>query len=544
MANVARHLDRFAADAPERPAVRAAVRRRPGQWESQSFAVLAARSRRIASGLLAQGLVRGDRVSLLVEPGIDLIAITYACLRAGLVPVLIDPGMGRSSFLACVERMAPAALIGVRRAHVARLLFRHAFRTCRVRVGVGPGPHFGALRLDALEAAGDGRFTHADTTARETAAILFTSGSTGPAKGVVYTHGIFEAQVAALRDLYDLQPGEVDVACFPLFALFDNALGMTSVFPDMDPTRPAQCDPALIHRAVVESGATLAFGSPAIWRRVAPWCAARGERLGGLRRVLVAGAPVPPQLVEALRAVLPDGGDVHTPYGATESLPVSSVSGAEIVDASIRSHSETGGGNCIGRPAPGMDLRVIRIDDGPIASWSDELEVAAGELGELCVRGPVVTPAYAEDPGATALAKIDDGRGGVWHRMGDLGCVDGDGRFWFQGRKSHRLETELGVLPCVPTENAFNTHPAVRRTALVGVGARGSELPVLVIELEPSERPTEALADAILAHGRDRVATASRVTRTLFHPGFPVDVRHNAKIDRPLLAEWATEQLR
>lgn len=542
-ANVARHLDRHAADAPERAAVRAAVRGQPGRWRSETFAHLAARSRRLASGLLASGLRRGDRVSLLVEPGPDLIALTYACLRAGVVPVLIDPGMGRRAFLDGIERMAPAALIGVRRAHVARVLFRRAFRSCRVLVGVGRGPHFGATRLAALDAAGDGTFRHADTTADETAAILFTSGSTGPPKGVVYTHGIFEAQVEALRALYDLAPGEVDVACFPLFALFDNALGMTSVFPDIDPSRPATCDPALVHRAIVEGGATLSFGSPAIWRRVAPWCAERGETLGSLRRVLVAGAPVPPPLVEAIRAVLPAGGDVHTPYGATEALPVSSIAGEELLDAELRQRAETGGGNCVGRAAPGMELRVIGIDDGPLATWDDAEPVAPGALGELCVHGPVVTPAYAEDEAATALAKVADGAGGVWHRMGDLVRVDADGRVWFQGRKSHRLETAAGVLPCVPTENAFNTHPQVRRTALVGVGPAGAQAPVLVVELEDGAAASDALADAILAWGRDRTETAARVTAVLFHDGFPVDVRHNAKIDRLTLRDWAAARL-
>ncbi len=548
--NVARRLDAQAEAAPERVAVRAAVPRPwggRGGWSEVRFAALAERTRRLAAGLLAHDLAPGERVSILVRPGQDLIALTYACLRAGLIPVLIDPGMGRRSFLACIERMQPAALIGIRAAHLASAVFRSPFASCRLRVGVGPGPHLGALPLARIEAAGDPDFEGHPTNREDTAAILFTSGSTGPPKGVVYTHGIFDAQVEALRDLYALEPGEVDVACFPLFALFDNALGMTSVIPDLDPSRPATCDPARIHDAVGSSGATLTFGSPAIWRRVAPWCHSTGRDLSPLRRVLIAGAPVPPALIESLRALLPAGGDVHTPYGATECLPVSSISGSELTDADLRRRAETGSGNCVGRPAPGVEVRAIPISDSPLATLEAAGRVPDGELGELVVTGPTVTPAYAEEASATSLAKVIDDRGRLWHRMGDLVRLEADGTIWFQGRKSHRLETADGVLPCVPTENAFNTHPRVHRTALVGVGASGAQTPVAIVECEgglPSVRERDALAAELLAHARALTPIAERLERVLFHPSFPVDVRHNAKIHRLELRDWAERQSR
>ncbi|MHC4893328.1 MAG: fatty acid CoA ligase family protein [Planctomycetota bacterium] len=544
--NVTRRLDHQAEAAPDRVAVRAAVAGRPGRWVEASLAEIAERSRRIASGLLGTGLRPGERVTLLVKPGPDLIALTYGCLRAGIVPVLIDPGMGRKSFLACIQRMQPAALIGIRAAHIARMLFRTPFESCRVRVGVGPGPWLTSRSLARLEADGDPCFEGTPTSPEDTAAILFTSGSTGPPKGVVYTHGIFDAQVEALRDLYGLEPGEVDVACFPLFALFDNALGMTSVIPDLDPSRPATCDPRRIHEAIVSSGATLTFGSPAIWRRVAPWCHAEGRTLEPLRRILIAGAPVPPALIESLRALLPDGGDVHTPYGATECLPVSSVSGAELVDPGQRQRAESGAGNCVGRPAPGVRVRTIPITDAPLSDLDDAGQVEPGSLGELLVTGPTVTPAYAEDHDATALAKLTDTEGRTWHRMGDLARIESDGRIWFQGRKSHRLETTDGVLPCVPTENAFNTHPRVHRSALVGVGPAGEQVPVLVVECEgglPAASERESLTKELLSTARALTPTAERVVHVLFHPSFPVDVRHNAKIHRLELRDWAAHQL-
>ncbi len=529
-ANVSRHLAARAEEHPERCAVRAADGR------ALTFAEMEARVRRIGGGLRRLGLERGERACLFVPPGPDLIAITYALQRIGAVPVLIDPGMGRRNLLASVERIRPRALIAVPRAHVARRLFPRSFRSVELLVTVGRRLAWGGTTLADLERSG-GDALPGETAPDDEAAVLFTSGSTGPPKGVAYTHGNFEAQLAALRELYDLRPGETDVACFPLFALFDNALGMTSVFPELDPSRPGRCDPAKVFGAVEASGATFTFGSPAIWRRVLPWARANGRRFATLRRITIAGAPVPPPLVAGLRELLPAGGDVHTPYGATEALPVANVSGAELADG-LAARTLAGEGTCVGFPAPGVDVRAIRITDDAIARWSDDLEVPRGELGELCVRSPVVTREYKFEPGPTAAAKIA-GDAGLWHRMGDVGYVDGDGRIWFCGRKAHRLETEDGLLMPVPVENVYNPTPGVHRTALVGVGPRGSERPVLVVEPEPRSSRRE-----LPPRLREPRPHSDRVTDFLFHPAFPVDVRHNAKIHREELKRWAERKLR
>ena len=526
--NVSLHLRRQATDAPERVAVVAA------DGQALSFRELERRVDALARGLVQQGVARGMRVSLFVHPGPDLIALTHALFRVGAVPVLIDPGMGRRNLLACVERMKPRALIAVPRAHVARLLFPRAFRSVEILVTVGRRVGWGGVGLDALPRGGDGPFESAPTGRDDEAAILFTSGSTGPPKGVTYTHGNFVAQLEALRELYDLRPGEVDVACFPLFALFDNALGMTSVFPDLDPSRPSDCDPAKIVAAIEESSATFTFGSPAIWRRVLPFMNGLGRRFSTLRRITIAGAPVPPSLAAGLRALLPDGGDVHTPYGATESLPVASIAGAEI--ASLRDRIEAGAGTCVGRVAPHAEVRIIAITDDAIATFDDALLVAPGAIGEICVRSPATTQEYKAQPGPTALAKIADGPG-LWHRMGDVGYLDSDERLWFCGRKAHRIETAAGPLYPVPIENAFLDVPTVRRTALVGVGPRGSERPVLVVE--PSEGAARREVLSNIERRRSERDVAAPITAVRLHPSFPVDVRHNAKIHRLALKAWA-----
>ena len=528
--NVALDLRQQAEANPSGVAVRVPAGR--GKWREISFAGIEAESDALAYALDKRGFHAGDRVCVFVRAGIELIAVTYALFKLGAIPVLIDPGMGRKRLLACVEHIQPNGMVGIPAAILARQLFRRSFRSVERSFTV---PRAGKL---SKKFAGRAHFELACPALEDEAAILFTSGSTGPAKGVVYTYETFRAQLEALRALYNFRAGEVDVVCFPLFALFDTALGMTSVFPKIDPSHPGQCDPELIARAIRENKATLTFGSPAIWKRVVPWLIERGETLPSLRRVLIAGAPVPPSLVEGFHRVLEGGADVFTPYGATESLPVASISGREILER--REAAETGAGTCVGKIAPGIDCRLIRITDDAVEDWSDELEVEPGCEGEIVVRGPAVTRSYKFEPEHNRLSKIAGGEH-VWHRIGDIGRFDAEGRLWFCGRKSHRLQTEAGLVLPVPQENIFNTHPAVRRSALVGVGKPGEELPVLVVEpvKPPSGSERGTLAEEIASY-RAQLDGRITPTRVLFHKSFPVDVRHNAKIHRGELKAWAT----
>jgi acyl-CoA synthetase (AMP-forming)/AMP-acid ligase II len=391
--------------------------------------------------------------------------------------------------------------------------------------------------LAACRIPGPTAFPTVQSLPEDEAAILFTSGSTGPAKGVTYTHGIFDAQTRHIQEMYDIQPGEIDLACFPLFGLFSMAMGMTVVIPDMDPTKPAKADPNKLVEAIQTQGCTSAFGSPAIWKNVALRCRETGTTLPSMRRILMAGAPVPVWMHEAFEEILTDGAQLHTPYGATESLPVASIGSREVLQ-DTQAHTRRGGGSCVGRPAPGVDIRIIRISDEPIAEWSDDLEVPQGEIGEICVRGEVVTHEYKNEPVHTAAAKIQRGTE-ICHRIGDLGYLDDQGRLWFCGRKSHRVRLANGEeMYTVPCEAIFNEHPEVYRTALVGVDGA----PVIVVELEPGVRSDrEDIREQLLTLGRNSSLTAAS-NRVLFHPAFPVDVRHNAKINRVELAAWARQQ--
>lgn len=533
LSNVSMLLRSRAAESPDQTAVRT------WRGDAITYAGLEERVGAITRGLAELGVAIGDRASLFARPGIELVAVTHALLRLGAVPVLIDPGMGRAQLLACVERAAPRVLIGVPRAHVGRLLFPSAFRSVEVAVTIGRRVGWPGETLERVEGSRGAEPLLPIQPADALAAILFTSGSTGPAKGVAVTQRVFHAQTRSLAELYALEPGEVDGACFPLFALFDHALGLTTSFPPIDPSRPGSCDPAAVVGALEASGATFSFGSPAIWRRIAPWMRGRGARFSRLTRVTIAGAPVAPRLVAELAGLLAPGGDVHTPYGATEALPVSSISGAELARGPGE-RSEQGDGTCIGRPVSGVDLRLMAIRDEPIPRFDPALLVDPGEPGEICVSGDVVTEAYTDDAEATALAKIRDGAR-IWHRMGDIGCVDAEGMLWYLGRKQHRVETEHGVLHPVPFENVYDACAGVRQSAFVGVGPRGAERPYLIVAPEAGV-DREALARRLVEHGRRAVLPAP-LEGVLFQERLPVDARHNAKIQRGELKRWAEREL-
>jgi acyl-CoA synthetase (AMP-forming)/AMP-acid ligase II len=375
------------------------------------------------------------------------------------------------------------------------------------------------------------------------AAVLFTSGSTGSAKGAVYTHGIFAAQVDALRRLFQIQPGEIDLCTFPLFALFAPALGMTAVIPDMDATRPASVDPTKIFTSARRWNCTNLFGSPALLNAVSRAAAKSGTTLPLLRRVISAGAPVPAAVIELVTKMLAPGVPVYTPYGATECLPIACIDSATIL-SETRFETDRGRGICVGPPVPEVEVAIIPVTNEPIEIWAESLRLSANVLGEITVRGPFVSPAYYGRPDATRLAKIPDALGRVWHRTGDLGYVDDRGRLWFCGRKAHRVWTADGPLDTIPCEAIFNQHPAVSRSALVGVGPAGHQTPVLCVELERESRGVDRgqLTRELLALGAAHEHTRG-IRAILFHTSFPVDVRHNAKIFREKLALWAAKRL-
>jgi acyl-CoA synthetase (AMP-forming)/AMP-acid ligase II len=474
-----------------------------------------------------------------VTPGIEFFVLTFALFKAGAIPVLVDPGMGIKNLKACLEEAEPEAFVGITKAHMARKLFGWGKGSITRNVTVGPKLFWGGASYSKLTAHGADPIL-AETQGDSMAAILFTSGSTGVPKGVVYTHGNFEAQVRMLRDEYHIEPGEKDLATFPLFALFGPALGMGAVVPDMDASKPITANPKHIIAAVQDYECTNLFASPALIEKVGRYAVDEDVKLPSIRRVISAGAPAQPPSLERFSKLLADGVLIWPSYGATESLPVSTISHRELIEDTVET-TATGGGICIGKPFEELTVRVIEIDDGPITTWSDDLECAPGVIGEICVQGDIVTEGYYQRPDSTALAKIFCDDGSLVHRMGDVGYLDESGRLWFCGRKAHRVTESAGDRFTIPCERIYDTHPKVKRTALVGVGGRGHQTPVLCLELAESGINTEELFEELKALGQ-QYGPSKGIKKFLVHPGFPMDVRHNAKIFREQLAAWAKER--
>lgn len=537
--NIAKTLAEVAARNPDRKGL---IEARTGAC--LTFSELLAYSQSLAFHFTENGVRAGDRVMLMVPPSADFICLTFALFSIGAPVILIDPGMGYKNLLRCIAGVRPEVFIGIPKAHLFRKFFPKPFVTVKKQFCCGFS--FGLFGSNITEMARRHKQIRPieQPGPDDLAAIIFTTGSTGPPKGVRYEHSIFAAQLELIRTYWGITPEDVDQPAFPLFALFSAALGACSVIPDMDPSRPATVDPEKFLDSIERYKVTYSFGSPAIWNVVSSYCIEEKKTIPGLKQVLMAGAPVPGRLIETLSSILPKDARIHTPYGATESLPIVSIEGREIIDKTWPL-TRIGKGTCVGRPLPGIEIKIISISDDIIESLSENMELATGEIGEIIVRGDVVTRAYENNAKETNLAKIQDGNT-FWHRLGDTGYLDNQRRLWFCGRRAHRVVTEQGVLFTIPCEAIVNEHPEVFRSALVGITNQEKpqfKKPVLIIEKEKKSKRKDEEIRSEIKDLTTASALTKDITNILFNHDFPVDIRHNAKIFREKLADWAEVEL-
>ncbi|MFA6238705.1 MAG: fatty acid CoA ligase family protein [Bacteriovorax sp.] len=507
-------------------------------YSSLSFKELEIMSNKFAYQLGKLGLKKGDRTLLFLRPSLDFSAMTFALFKLGVVPVFIDPGMGKKNLLKCIRESVPVALIAEKEIHLLKFLYKDVFKSVRMSVTNGKFTWGKMISLTKMKKEKIQSFSCVQTEAEDTAAILFTSGGTGTPKGVVYTHGLFDRQTTMLQEMYKLTNNDIDMPGFPLFSLFTIAMGLTSCIPDMDPTKPGQCDPEKLVQNINDLKPTFLAGSPAIWERVAEYCNSHDITLPSVKYLVMFGAPVSVRLHRLFKPLITNG-TTYTPYGATEALPVCNISG-EFILKNTAQQTDEGRGTCVGLPAPGIEIKIIKITDEVIPAFNKSLELPNMTVGEIIVRGPSATREYLDLPEKTREAKIYDSNNTFWHRMGDLGYIDESGLLWFCGRKSHMVTTTKACLYPIPVEAIFNKHPAVKRSALVGLGLPGRQVPAIVIERKDGQYLSgkgRSLFESELLALAKRYPHTKDIQKVYLSRSFPVDVRHNIKIDRLKLKE-------
>lgn len=529
-----------------------------GKQRSITFAELDRDADSLARGLIDIGVeppLAGNtvRMALLVKPSIEFVTLVFALLRSGATMVLVDSGLGAKNIVRCLASTQPHGFVAIPMGHVLRIMKRREFSKAKLNVNVGTSWLPLGLPLAGLAARGEkSRAELPHTAADDPAAIVFTSGSTGPPKGVVYRHETFATQLAEIERMYGLEAGGVDLACFPLFGLFNVALGITTVLPEMDFSRPAAAAPTKLLAAANKYQVTQSFASPAVWDKLSRHCEQTGETISSLRQVFSCGAPVSANVMKRTLAMVHPEAEMHTPYGATESLPVSTIEAQEVL-GETQAKTEQGAGVCVGKKVDSIEWRIIKITDDPIATLAETEELPRGEIGELIVRGPQVSREYLGEPEASAsganeklthnaLAKIVDGDS-MWHRMGDVGYLDERGRFWYCGRKSHRVVTAEGTLYTECVEQVCNTAEHVDQAALVGANSRGRILPILVVNGVPLDGD-DYCYDEMNSLLENNCQLENVFSWVMYDGPLPTDVRHNAKINRELLAKWAAKRIR
>jgi acyl-CoA synthetase (AMP-forming)/AMP-acid ligase II len=518
---------------------------RGGRYDEVSLAELEHDADTFAAVFANHGIRRGMRTVLMITPGREFCAAIFALLKLGAPPVFIDPGIGLGNVGSCIRNAMPTAFIGIRKAQMARRVFGWGRDSIRISLTVESLPRDGSgpMAVDRREFP---RVSHPGDTPEDQgiAAIAFTSGSTGPPKAVVFDHQNLLAQADLLGELSGTYAGEPHLATFPLFLLFAPVLGIAAIVPDMDTSKPAAADPLRLIAAIDDYRCRSAFASPALVCRLGAYCRETNRKLPSMERVLSAGAPSDPNALATLAAAIAPGGEIFTPYGATEALPVSNLSSREILTETSHK-TRRGAGVCVGRPLRGMTASIIPIGDSSIHDWSEVSPLPRHEIGEITVSGGVVSRQYFNNPEATRHSKITCRVTGLlYHRMGDVGYLDDLGRLWMCGRKSHRVVTPKRVHFTVPAEGVFNFHKEVARTALVGVTCRESTVPVLCVELaaRKSAKARKRIAGELRALGANFEHTRD-IRYFLYHRSFPVDARHNSKIRREDLAVWAKRRI-
>lgn len=514
------------------------------QYRHYTYRELSEVAESLAPGLREMGIREGTRTVFMAPPSFEASALGLALTRVGAMQIWIDPSVGYRNVGERLRRIEPEAFVGIPLAHLGRLAFGWGPRWLRKAIVVGGSFPF-ARTVASLRREPPASPENPAVRPEDPAAILYTTGSTGPAKPTLYSHRNYSNvyRIAHRSWRFDENPGiPVDMAAFPAFFFIALSAGGTVVVPPIHFARqgPADADPKAMLEVIDDCKVGSMFASPVLLENLAKYAVKHRIRAESLERVVGGGAPITGEAMRMLLEMMGERGQVFANYGATEALPTSEMGAKEVLEETWNKTQE-GAGICVGRPFPGVEVKILRISDDIIPSFEHATPLGPFEIGEIVVRSPHVSEAYFQDEPNTDKHKIHD-KLGLWHRIGDAGYLDDQGRLWVCGRVGQRVKAAEGPLFSLPCEAIFDAHPKVRRSGLVGIPSNGAELPVICVEARSTLDANESLRRELLALAEAHATTRS-IRHLLFHTRLPVDPRHNSKIERPKLATWAAEQL-
>lgn len=517
------------------------------QYKRYTYRQLSADVESIAPGLREMGIAERTRIVCMTPPSYEAMVVGLALTRVGATTLWIDPSVGYLNVGERLRRIKPEAFVGIPLAHMGRLAFGWGPRLVRKSIVVG-GSFPGARTFDSLRREAPAAPQPPAVRPDDPAAVLYTTGSTGPAKPTLYLHRNFANLYRIVHESWRFEPENkvaVDMAVFPAFFFIAVSAGGTMVVPPINFARqtPAKASPKALLEVINDCGVQSCFASPVLLENMARYAVEHGIKTPTFTRVIGGGAPIVARVKEALLAMMGPDGQVFANYGATEALPSTEMSAQETLGETWALTAQ-GAGLCVGRPFTGVTLKIVRMSDGVIPTLADAEELPAGEIGEILVNSPHVSPGYFLDDASTRKNKIFGPGGEVWHRLGDAGYLDAQGRLWYCGRVSQRVRAKAGPLFSLNCEPIFDAHPAVKRSGLVGVKDGEFERPVICAELKAETPPSDQnrVRSELLALAAKSPATQA-IKDVLFPKMLPVDPRHNSKIERPALAKWAAVHL-
>jgi acyl-CoA synthetase (AMP-forming)/AMP-acid ligase II len=505
---------------------------------STTYAELSRRAEAVAVGLRAFGVGEGTLCSFMIPPCEDAMVAALALWRVGAVMVGIEPhSHGLRSVGKSIARVGPEVFLGTPEAQAGRLAFAWGKGTITKNILVGPAKFPGMTTLASLERPVTGQPGLPDVSVDDPCVIAFTTGSTGHPKPTVMTHGNLTSMIDGVAAQWRLADhGDViDMPTFPIFWIIGLFHGGTVVVPPMNfaTKGPGSADPAKLVATIQRHQVASFFGSPAVLTNLARYCDANGITLPSINRIVAGGAEVYGPLYAAVKNMLVDG-EIYSNYGATEALPIAEISGATVLGETW-ARTEAGEGLCVGDPLEKVEIRIVDIVDGPIATMDDAVVLEPGRIGEVVARSPHISDHYYDAPDEMVDNKMEDGAT-RWHRLGDTGWLDDQGRLWVCGRRSHRVVTDERTYYPLCVEPVINTHADVVKSALVEPVVDGEKVAAVCVELRPDARENQGRIERELLDLAAQHDATRGLTRFFFIDHLPVDKRHNAKIDRPGLA--------